>query len=708
MFSKKLPVIVTLVVDSIIYAIALACGGVSFTWQAVSFCAAIVAAGCVAIIRDKQPVTIRFVLCFVAVVVCGPAFRSGLMNFVAEGLQISHPFLMFLPALVISGACAPLMSGVSFSDSTKDDALVTILLIVAALVTILRSLFLGSIELLPEEGYYWNYATHLAAGYIDHPPMVALIIRLGTALLGINEYGVRIVASICSILTVLALGLLHRKIFGSRGWLLTVSLAALSPYLIGTGLIVSPDSALALFWAMAIYFLFESLVEQKKQSWFFAGVAIGLGMISKYTIVLLGLPIAMFMAFDTTSHNLWKRKEPYLAGLISVLIFSPVIWWNITHHFASFAFQSTRRVASTHHFYTPQLLLDMIILLMPATLVAGVLGVISVTQPRVKWFAVAFTGIPTAVFCYFSISHETKLNWTGPGLLLLIPFAAYWLSNISEPTNRLTKILQKSFVPSSIAILCLLSITFQYVGYGLPGIGYGQSLHRILGSQAMAKAVIDEAQTLKVVTNQSPVIVGMDKHFIAANFSFYAQKIFLGQSPYEVGSRNIIGDDALMWDFWSPPQHYIGRSMILVAKTESDLSDTRIKDFFESIDPVKPLEVFTRGKKTKTYFIRVVRGYKGITSESEKAKALLESKDIAGEDAGVKKELSVPGTIAAPIGTEPQLPIVTPIPVASVIPTATVVPTVTPTIGATTTPEIEPSMEPTIAGTPLSSFRYGG
>ena len=46
-------------------------------------------------------------------------------------------------------------------------------------------------QLIPDEAYYWVWSRHLAAGYLDHPPMVALLIRLGTACLGTSELGIR-------------------------------------------------------------------------------------------------------------------------------------------------------------------------------------------------------------------------------------------------------------------------------------------------------------------------------------------------------------------------------------------------------------------------------------------------------------------------------------------------------------------------------------
>jgi dolichol-phosphate mannosyltransferase len=66
---------------------------------------------------------------------------------------------------------------------------------------VLRLLYAGSVELLPEETYYWNYSQHLDIGYLDHPPMVAWLIRLGTTIFGQSEFGVRAGALCCGAIT---------------------------------------------------------------------------------------------------------------------------------------------------------------------------------------------------------------------------------------------------------------------------------------------------------------------------------------------------------------------------------------------------------------------------------------------------------------------------------------------------------------------------
>ncbi|HVT62176.1 MAG TPA: glycosyltransferase family 39 protein, partial [Legionellaceae bacterium] len=75
------------------------------------------------------------------------------------------------------------------------------LFIIIFLSFLIRLLFLGQHDLLVEEAYYWNYAVHLDFGYLDHPPMIAALIRCATWFFGTNEFAVRFPALICWLIT---------------------------------------------------------------------------------------------------------------------------------------------------------------------------------------------------------------------------------------------------------------------------------------------------------------------------------------------------------------------------------------------------------------------------------------------------------------------------------------------------------------------------
>jgi 4-amino-4-deoxy-L-arabinose transferase-like glycosyltransferase len=67
-----------------------------------------------------------------------------------------------------------------------------------ALLLILRAVMAALLPLSADEAYYWLWSKHLAAGYYDHPPMIAWAIRAGTLLFGDTPLGVRLMGVVLS------------------------------------------------------------------------------------------------------------------------------------------------------------------------------------------------------------------------------------------------------------------------------------------------------------------------------------------------------------------------------------------------------------------------------------------------------------------------------------------------------------------------------
>ncbi len=202
---------------------------------------------------------------------------------------------------------------------------------------VLRLLYAGCVELMPEETYYWNYSQHLDIGYLDHPPMVAWLIRLGTMLFGQTEFGVRAGAICCGAIASWFVYRLARNLFDEAGALAALVLAQTLPFFFLSGFLMTPDAPLTAAWAASLYYLERALIAQRPDAWWRAGICLGLGLISKYSIALLG-PVALaFMLWDPQSRRWLRRFEPYIAALLALAVFSPVIIWNAQHDWASFA-----------------------------------------------------------------------------------------------------------------------------------------------------------------------------------------------------------------------------------------------------------------------------------------------------------------------------------------------------------------------------------
>ena len=182
---------------------------------------------------------------------------------------------------------------------------------VVVLASALRLIYGAQVELMPEETYYWNYSRHLDIGYLDHPPMVGWLIWLGTAVFGDTEFGVRVGAMGCGAISSLFAYRLTRNLFGAPSALVAVVLLQTLPFFFLAGMIMTPDAPLTAAWIAAVYFLERALIAERANAWWGVGLSLGLGMLSKYTIGLLGLS-----AFSV--HAVRCARPPMAAALATL------------------------------------------------------------------------------------------------------------------------------------------------------------------------------------------------------------------------------------------------------------------------------------------------------------------------------------------------------------------------------------------------------
>ena len=224
------------------------------------------------------------------------------------------------------------------SESTQSNGVASVnyshfVFAIIGLSLLVRVLFAGVNDLLVEEAYYWNYAQHLDFSYLDHPPMVALLIKLTTTLFGTHEFGVRVSALFCWLLMAFFSFKLTECLTRGAGKYALLLLAIL-PYFFMQSVIITPDLPLLVCWSGALYCLYRGLVLNEPSFWYGAGVFIGLGMLSKYTICLLGLATLIYVVIVPAARAWLIRKEPYIAALIAAALFTPVLYWNANSLFS--------------------------------------------------------------------------------------------------------------------------------------------------------------------------------------------------------------------------------------------------------------------------------------------------------------------------------------------------------------------------------------
>jgi dolichol-phosphate mannosyltransferase len=494
----------------------------------------------------------------------------------------------------------------------------------------LRLIYAGQVELLPEEAYYWNYARHLDFGYLDHPPMVAWIIAAGGALFGGGEFGVRIGAMCCAAIGALFMYRLTRNLFGEPSAVVAVTLMQTLPFFFLTGMLMTPDAPLTAAWAASLYCLERALLAGRSEAWWGAGVCFGVGLLSKYTIALLGISTLIFMLIDSRSRRWFVRVEPYGAAALAMAIFSPVIVWNAQHEWASFVFQTSHRLADRPQFALPKLIASAFVLLTPSG-IAAVTMIFSGRTPqpvaaqspdsrepsaeltRRAWrFIQVSTLTPLAVFAIFSLRHEVKLDWTGaPWLAALPALAVSIVQGAQAVINGTGSWIDRSWVPTLLVLLLAYGAGLYHFTLGLPGVGYGRHAELVpVGWRELGTQVGAIGDDLQKQTGAAPLIVGMDRYAIASELAFYAPD--RARAVRETSSGHLFGQVGLMYERWFPISAEKGRALVLVAWNRADLDSDRIATSVDRLEPIRE-GVLTRARDTiRPYYYRLAFGYRGL------------------------------------------------------------------------------------------------
>ncbi|MGV1014057.1 MAG: glycosyltransferase family 39 protein [Methyloceanibacter sp.] len=482
-------------------------------------------------------------------------------------------------------------------------------------VILLHLAFLGSLNLIPEEAYYWNYSQHLDIGYLDHPPMVAWLIWLGTKLGGHTEFAVRSGASLSWLVAGLFCFLLTRNLYGKTAAFVAVLMFCALPFFFTSGLLMTPDAPLTAAWAGTLYFLERALVGERREAWLGVGVCLGLGMLSKYTIALLGPATLLFVLLDPQLRRWLWHPAPYLAVAIATAAFSPVIVWNSLHDWASFSFQGARFNGPVN--FSVHMLLGSILLLLTPVGLAAAAGVLFQQDngSRVGWladrrttFIAIYTLVPLSAFLAFSVFHEVKLNWTGPIWLALLPALARNLAATEVIGHSTVGALRRPWLVTVAILLLAYGAALHYLALGLPGVDSRTSLKSLPIGWKEFGAQVEKIETdLENITGKEPLRIGMDRYFLSSEIAFYDPD--KDAVPYTAG-RSLFGLDSLMYDRWFSPAEAEGQDILLISRSsDGPIAAEALAERFQDLGPILEHVVFKNGLQLGQFYYRIGYNY---------------------------------------------------------------------------------------------------
>ena len=224
------------------------------------------------------------------------------------------------------------------------------------LSALLRAAVAATTELSDDEAYYRLWALAPALSYLDHPPMVAWLIAAGQGVLGDTPLGVRLAAVLTSLVGPLLLWRTVWLLFGAEVAERAVAFALAMPLLAVGGIIITPDLPSVLFWGLTGWAMAELLASDNPRWWLAVGLFAGLGLLSKYSNLFVGIGILIWLIGLKSNWRWFGCWQLWAGGALSLLLSLPVIVWNSAHGWASFAKQFGRVVRTEA--FAPSYLLE--------------------------------------------------------------------------------------------------------------------------------------------------------------------------------------------------------------------------------------------------------------------------------------------------------------------------------------------------------------
>ncbi|HXE25230.1 MAG TPA: glycosyltransferase family 39 protein [Roseiarcus sp.] len=464
----------------------------------------------------------------------------------------------------------------------------------------------GRLELTFDEAYYSLWSRHLSFGYLDHPPMVALLIRASTALFGGSELGVRALSLLCVGAMPALIAFIAWRLFGSREKAALAALLWIAMPLVAIGAaFVSPDAPLTVFWTLGLAALVE-LWRTGKTRWLIAlGVALGLALQSKFTAAFFPAGVALALAATPSLRRFLRSPALFAALAIALLIVMPFVAWNAAHGWATFVKQLGRAGPSGFApYYLAEFLVSQIGLINPLVVAALIPAVWAI-----PWRAPALPGSrdearrllastiapAAAYFLLHSLHDRVQGNWLAPLYPAVAILAADWVGEVRRAAvSGPAAGIAKAALWAPLVGFAVAALTFAEAMTSAVPLGPVNPLARLEGFRALARDLDAKAGA------------GSAAYVLTQGYALTSLMTYYGDPAVPV----VQPEQRMRWIFEPAPRESLFRAPGLALGEPGRRFDLILKMRFSDVEPAGLLERRAAGGAVETYELyRVAHPY---------------------------------------------------------------------------------------------------
>jgi len=353
-----------------------------------------------------------------------------------------------------------------------------------------------SVGLDGDEAYYALWSAYLSPGYLDHPPAVAVMTGLGRLIGGDSLLGVRLLPLLAGIVVLAALYRTSRLLVPGR----SAAALAVAWYCLSlqgaVNFVATPDAPSTLFWTLSLWAAAEAVARSRPNWWLAVGLFAGAGLASKYTNLWLGVGLVLFLIATTDGRRQFGRWQLWVGGLLALLVFAPVLWWNYQHGWQSFLFQGARVVTFEEDFgrLVGEFIISQAAAMGPVLLLCALLAMAGFVlgygrRAGARLALPVLTTLPVlAYFLFHALHARVEVNWLQPVAPVLALLGAAFVCLLPpRPFGRwivgLASLLQLAFG------MALIGFAYVQAVYYPLDLGYADRTRMLRGWDKLAAEV---------------------------------------------------------------------------------------------------------------------------------------------------------------------------------------------------------------------------
>jgi len=485
------------------------------------------------------------------------------------------------------------------------------------LLHLLKGFFLG---VHVDEANWWMQSKHLSAGYYFHPPLTALMVRAGTLIFGEGALGLRMLHLILATASLALVYPLCRETGLDERWsFFTVLLLAALPFTNYWITMVVVDTPMIFFSLLFAIFARRALFADEGKYWYLAGLASGLMLLSKLQSALFLLGLTLFLLCTSRFRDRLKRKEPYLALLLTLAVMAPTLAWYAYHRFEPIIYQLTSRpgfLRSGLGDYLAKLLKHVgweALALSPFVYLFSLFGLacggyLGFKRDRPELLFLFWLALP-GIFFFTLTGGPPRWGFSSHFFALVLAMAsAYelWGENPSTRGRRLRTAVYGGLFLAPCLIITLLAV---YLGAS------GASVHT--GWKEVAAAV-ETLASQDGGGEGTPPVVASPYYFISSEIAYHNRRCGLDYTIAFLVYENEVMCDNSNYSPWVPLDRLVGRDFLFVDErdnpdgfqTPASFWERKLAPYFGEVSDPLVLRLPCSGGEREFYIFRCA-GFKG-------------------------------------------------------------------------------------------------